>query len=65
MVAPDGSQKGLILPSVCPDVFLELDHYLILNFGMVLETHMKLCITVADFWKKKLALLKMEKMDQK
>ena len=28
-----------VRPLVCPDVFLELDHKIFLNFGMVLQTH--------------------------
>ena len=34
---------------LCPSVFLELYHLLFLNFGLVLETHMKLCVTGPDF----------------
>ena len=36
-------------PSICPGILLDLYHYLFLNFGMVLETHMKLCVTELDF----------------
>ena len=32
-------------PSVCLGVFLELSHLFFLNFGMMLETRMKLCVT--------------------
>ena len=34
-----------------PDVFLELDHYFFLDFGMVLETYMKFCVTGLNFLK--------------
>ena len=34
-----------ISPLNCPAAFLELDHYFFVNFGMVLETHVKLCMT--------------------
>ena len=44
-----GSVSNSVCPSVCPGFFLELDHYFFLNFGMVQETHMKLCVTVLDF----------------
>ena len=55
-----GSRKGSmkqglsILPSFCPSFrlsgrFLELYHWFFLNFGMVLEIHMKLCVTEPDF----------------
>ena len=56
----DGSRKGPMKkglsvlpfprPSVCPDVFFELNHYFFLNFGMVLETLMKSCVAEPDFW---------------
>ena len=40
-------------PSICPSVslefFLELYLRFFLNFSMVLETHMKLCVTEPDF----------------
>ena len=37
--------------AVCPGVFLELGHYISLNFDMVLETLMKLCDSVGCFRK--------------
>ena len=60
---PGGSRKGpmkwglFVLPSfrssvrrsVWPGVYLELYHYFCLNFGMVLETHLKLCMSESDF----------------
>ena len=60
---PGGIQKGpvklglsvlpflclSVFPSIRPDVFLNLDYYFFLNFGTVLETHMKLCVTEPDF----------------
>ena len=36
-------------PSFCPGVCLKLYHYFFLNFGLVLETHIKLCMTEPDF----------------
>ena len=42
--------QGLqVLASACPSVFLELYHYFFLNFGVVLETHLKLSVTEPDF----------------
>ena len=42
-----------LCPSFRPSFFLEivfeLYHLFFLNFGMVLETHMKLCVTEPDF----------------
>ena len=35
--------------SVCLGVFLEWYYQFYLNFGMVLETHMKFCMTESDF----------------
>ena len=32
-------------PAISPDVFFELDHKISLNFSMVLETLMKMCLT--------------------
>ena len=47
---PEGSYKiGSVCPSICPGIFLELYHQFFLNFGMVLESHMKLCMTELDF----------------
>ena len=55
---PEGSYKIVsvcpfdclpVRPSVCPGVFLELSYQFFLNFGMVLETYMKLCVTEPDF----------------
>ena len=43
------SASPSVCPSVCPGVFLELYHKFFLNFGMVLENHMKLCMTELDF----------------
>ena len=40
-----------IRPAICEDVFLELVHFVSLNFGIVLETLIKLCMT-ASFLKK-------------
>ena len=37
---------------VYPGVFLELDHQVSLNFGMVLETLIVLCVTELDFLEK-------------
>ena len=36
-----------IHPSVCPGIFLKLDHKFFLNFCV--ETHIKLCLTKPDF----------------
>ena len=38
-----------VCPYFCLGIFLELYHQFFLNFGMVLETHMKLCMTELDF----------------
>ena len=39
----DGSYRmGSVHPSLCPDVFLELDQQFFLNFGIVLETQINL-----------------------
>ena len=56
---PGGSHKGPIKkglsvllsfrPFLCPGVFCELHHQLFLNFGIVLETYMKLYVTELDF----------------
>ena len=43
---PDRSYE---IGSVRPPVFLELDHWFFSNFGMVLEAHMKLCVTESNF----------------
>ena len=53
-----GSWKDLIklglsvLPSFCPDVFLELDHQFLLNFGIALENHFKSFDGIVFFKKK-------------
>ena len=36
-------------PSISPGVFLELCHWFFLIFGMVLESHVKLCVRQPDF----------------
>ena len=59
-----------IHPSFCPPstIFLKFYHYFFLNFGLVPETHMKLCMTELDFSEKIFALQKLEncpKMDPK
>ena len=46
------SVRPSVRPSVCPGVFLELYHWFFLNFGMMLETHMKFCVTEPDFLEK-------------
>ena len=50
--------------SFCPDIFLEIYHQFFLNFGMVLDTCMKLCLAEQDFLEKKCAP-KIGKMDQR
>ena len=40
-----------VLPVICLGVFLELDHRIYLNFGMMRETLMKLCMTAQFFGK--------------
>ena len=47
-----GSACPSVFLSFCPGVFLELYHSFFLKFGMVLETHMKLCVTEPD-WEKR------------
>ena len=34
-----------ICPSICPGAFLELCYLFFLNFGIVLQSHVKLCVT--------------------
>ena len=47
---PEGSYKLVsVRPSICLGVFFELYHCFFLNFGMVLETHMRLYVTGLDF----------------
>ena len=55
---PEGSYKigsvhSSVLQSFCPSfcqgVFLELHHQFFLNFDMILETHMQLCMTEPNF----------------
>ena len=36
-------------PSICPGVFLELRHLFFLNFGIVQQSHVKLCVTELVF----------------
>ena len=59
---PGGSRKGpmkqglsvlSVLPLFSPGVFLEFCHQFFLNFGMVLEIHVTLCMTEPDFPEKK------------
>ena len=47
-----GSIHSSFHPFVCLDVFLELHHWFFLNFGVMLETHMKLCVAVLDLTEK-------------
>ena len=67
---PKGSCKmGLVCPSVLASVlhsrrFLEIVSLVISNFGMMLETQMKLCVT-AGFSGKKLVATKFGEMKQK
>ena len=51
-------------PDVCVGVFLKLDHYISLNFGMVPEILKKLCITTR-FHRKTFFVPKIGKMGQK
>ena len=46
---------------ICSGVFLELYHYFFLNFCVVLETNMKLCVTEPDFLEKTFLPLKLGK----
>ena len=49
----DGSCKiGSGHPSLCPDVFLQLDNYFFRNFDVVQETQMTLCVKEPIFLKK-------------
>ena len=50
-----------IIPLVCPGAFLELDYYFFVNFGMVLETHVKLYMTARVFGKNLFFLRNREK----
>ena len=43
------SFRPSVRSSVCPGIFFELYLELFLNFAMVLETQMKLCVTEPDF----------------
>ena len=46
-------KQGLpVFPSCCLSVFLELDHQISLNFGMMLEILMQLCVTEPNFLEK-------------
>ena len=42
-----------------------LSHQFFLNFGMVLKTHMKLCVTEPDFLERNILPQKLLKMNQK
>ena len=42
-----------LFPSIYPGIFLELYHQFFLNFGMVLETCKKLCVTELDVLEKR------------
>ena len=46
------SFRPSVCSSVCPGIFVELYHMIFLNFGMMQETHMKLCMTELDFAEK-------------
>ena len=48
-------------PFFCPGVSLELYHYSFVNFDMVLETHIKLCVTKLGFLEKNLLPQNLEK----
>ena len=43
---------GSVHPSLCPSVFLKLDHQIFLNYGMVQESQLTLCVTEPDFYRK-------------
>ena len=38
-----------VCPSVCLSIFLELCYCFFLNFGILLESHVNLCLTKQDF----------------
>ena len=59
------SFRPSIFPSVYLSIFFELYHWLFLNFGMVLETDMKLCVKEPDFPGKFCLPPKMQKIGQK
>ena len=50
---------------VAADIFLELDHQFFQSFGMVWETHVKLCVRKPGFWKNIAFAPKMRKIGQK
>ena len=60
LVGPLAAARRVLWNRVCPsfhpaiflDVFLELDHLISLNFSMVLETLIKLCVTDLDILEK-------------
>ena len=54
-----------VLPSICSGVLLELGLWFFLNLGMVLETHMKFCMTELDFSGKLFLCQKLEKWTKK
>ena len=60
-----GSVRTSVRRSVWPGVYLELYHYFCLNFGMVLETHLKLCMSESDFPEKCFFAPKIMKMGRK
>ena len=45
-------QIGSGHPSLCPDVFLQLDNYFFRNFDVVQETQITLCVKEPIFFKK-------------
>ena len=55
-----------IRPFVCPSVghFLGIFSLVFLNFGMLLETHLKLCVTELDFMEETFLLPKMGKWNK-
>ena len=48
-------------PAICPGVFLLMDHYIFMNFSMVLEAIMTLRVTESDFLEKNLLPQKLVK----
>ena len=69
--APGGSQNGpmkkgpSLCPTVCLGLFLELDRYFFLKFGMVVETLIKLRVTEPDFLEKTVFATEIGVMGQK
>ena len=59
-----GSVRPFICNSVCSGLFLELYHQFFLNFSMLIETYIKLCVTQPNFLQKSFLPPKLVKWDK-